>query len=153
VPIARFLCGKTGKTFSLLPCQLIPYCQYTVDAMVGTLLVVYRFQQMGRTGYYGASLELDPDCSVTPYLIQTWAVLLLSGFLRGHHILYKKFPLTEAEKPDLKSTVTAIFLYLQGISGSEGPGPQSAIPSIRYHYKHTGTFLFGKTSSERSRSP
>lgn len=121
--------------------------------MVGTLLEVYRFQQMGQTGYHGASLELDPDCSVTPYLIQTWAVLLLSGFLRGHHILYKKFPLTKAEKPDLKSTVTAIFLYLQGISGSAEPGRQTVMFSIRYHYKHTGTFLFGKTSSERSRSP
>lgn len=121
--------------------------------MVGTLLMAYRFQQMGQAGYYGASLELDPDCSVSPYLIQTWAVLLLSGFLRGHHILYKKFPLTDAEKPDLKSAVTAIFLYLQGISGKEDPERQSVMPSIRYHYKHTGTFLFGKSSSERSRSP
>ena len=121
--------------------------------MVGTLLVVYRFQQMGRTGYYGAILELDPDCSVTPYLIQTWAVLLLTGFLRGHHILHEKFPLSNDSKPDLKSAVTAIFLYLQGISGKEDPERQSVIPSIRYHYKHTGTFLFGKTSSERSRSP
>jgi hypothetical protein len=153
MPVARFLCGKTGKTFSLLPCQLIPYCQYTVDAMVGTLLMVYRFQQMGQTGYYGASLELDPDCSVTPYLIQTWAVLLLTGFLRGHHILHEKFPLPNDSKPDFKDAVTAIFFYLQGISGSEEPGRQSVISSIRYHYKHTGTFLFGKTSSERSRSP
>ena len=115
--------------------------------------MVYRFQQMGQTGYYRASLELDPECSVSPFLIQTWAVLLLSGFLRGHHIFYKEFPLIEAEKPDLKSAVTAIFLYLQGVSGKEHPGRQSVMPSIRHHYKHTGTFLFGKTSSERSRSP
>jgi hypothetical protein len=79
VPVARFLCNKTGKTFSLLPNQLIPYCQYTVDSMIGTLLKVYHFQTIGQKGYYAATLELDPDCSVTPYLIVTWAMLVLYG--------------------------------------------------------------------------
>src|SRR3972149_8241322 len=32
VPIARFLCRKKRKTFSLLPIQLIPYLQYTAAA-------------------------------------------------------------------------------------------------------------------------
>ena len=38
VPIARFLCQKRGETLSLLPIQLIPYFQYTVSAVIGTLL-------------------------------------------------------------------------------------------------------------------
>ena len=99
VPVARFLCNSTGRTFSLLPHQLIPYCQYTVDAVVGTLLKVYDFQQIGQTGYHGAILELDSDCSVTRYLIQTWTVLFLSGLMRGHHVLCEKFSLQGSTQP------------------------------------------------------
>ena len=153
VPVSRFLCTKTNKTFSLLPCQLIPYCQYTVSAMVGTLLMVYDFQQAGRTGYHGASLKLDSDCSVTPFLIRTWAVLLLSGFLRGHHVLCKKFPLQVLTRPDPRNAIRTIYLYLQSISGFDSPDRQSVKPAIRYHFKQTGKCLFGKTSGERVRPP
>lgn len=133
-----------------MPCQLIPYCQYTVDAIVGTLLSVYQFQQKGRAGYYDASIELDSDCLVTPYLIQTWATLILHGFLRGHHVFYTKFSMTS--KPDLKKVVLAIYLYLQGTS-DDLPNQQSAVEAIRYYFQQTGKFLFGKTSCERNRSP
>ena len=37
IPIARFMCRRRRKTFSLLPTQLIPYFQYTVGAVMGTL--------------------------------------------------------------------------------------------------------------------
>ena len=42
IPIARFLCQKGWKTFSLLPIQLIPYVQYTVAAVVGQNAKKYR---------------------------------------------------------------------------------------------------------------
>lgn len=151
MPVARFLCGKTRQTFSLLPRQLIPYCQYTVDAVVGTLLKVYQLQQTGQAGYYGVSLELDPDCSVTPYLIQTWAILILCGFLRGHHILHAKYAMTQ--KVDPKKIVAAIYWYLQSVSGTDCPNRQSVIPAIRYYFHQTRKCLFGKTSCDRNRSP
>lgn len=151
MPVSRFLCVKSGQTFSLLPRQLIPYCQYTVDAVVGTLLKVYRFQQAGQEGYYGASLELDPDCSVTPYLIQTWAMLLLYGFLRGHHVLHAKYAMTH--KPDSRKAVLTVYLYLQCIRDMDCPNRESVIPAIRYHFQQTRKCLFGKTSCDRNRSP
>ena len=151
--MARFLCKKTGGTFSLLPHQLIAYCQYTVDAVVGTLLKVYEFQQIGQTGYHRASIELDSDCSVTPYLIQTWAVLLLSGFLRGHHVLHEKFPFPMSKKPDPKDIIKTIYLYLQSISGVDRPQRQCLKTAIRYHFNQTGKCLFGRTSCERNRPP
>jgi hypothetical protein len=151
--VARFLCNKTGATFSLLPNQLIPYCQYTVDAVVGTLLKVYEFQRIGQKGYHGASIELDPDCSVTPYLIQTWAVLLLSGFLRGHHVLHAKFPLPVSQKPEPRKAVQTIYIYLQSISRADFPDKRGVIPAIRYHFHQTQKCLFGKTSCDRNRSP
>ena len=153
VPVARFLCRKTGATFSLLPNQLIPYCQYTVDSIVGTLLKVYKFQQTGQAGYHGAGLELDADCLVTPYLIQTWAALLLHGFLRGHHVLHTKFPFSVSQKLDPRKAVQTIYIYLQSISCVDSPNRRSVIPAIRYHFHQTKKCLFGKTSCERNRSP
>lgn len=150
--MARFLCNKTGRTFSLLPFQLIPYCQYTVDAVVGTLLKAYEFQQIGQAGYHRASLELDPDCFVTPYLIQTWAVLLLAGFLRGHHVLRKKFPLQMSTGP-YPNIIKTIYLYLQTISGFDSPNRQSVKPGMRYYFNQTGKCLFGRTSCDRIRPP
>lgn len=151
--MARFLCRKIGATFSLLPNQLIPYCQYTVDAVVGTLLKVYEFQQTGQAGYHGASLELDSDCLVTPYLIQTWATLLLYGFLRGHHVLHAKFPFSVSQKSDPRKAVQTIYNYLQSIGRVDNPNRRSVVPAIRYHFYQTQKCLFGKTSCERNRSP
>jgi hypothetical protein len=149
--VARFLCGSTGKTFSLLPRQLLPYCQYTIDAVVGTLFKVYKFQQIGQTGYHGASLELDCDCSVTPYLIQTWAMLILSGFLRGHHVLHKKYPLQTSKTSDQRNKIKVIYLYFQSISSVDSN--LNVTSAIQYHFQQTGKCLFGRTSCDRIRSP
>ncbi len=153
MPVARFLCVKTGRTLSLLPRQLIPYHQYTTDAVVGALLMVYDFQKMGQVGYHGATLKLDPDCWVTPYLVQTWAVLLLSGFLRGHHVLHEEFPLPTFRRVGPKDMITTIFLYLQSGADGDCPTRHSVVPIIRYHFIQTGKWLFGRTSCERMRSP
>jgi hypothetical protein len=136
-----------------LPSQLIPYCLYTVDAVIGTLIRVYDFQQVGQKGYYGANLELNPDCSVTPYLIQTWAVLILSGLLRGHHVLNEKFPLPETKKPDSRQSIATIYLYLQSISGADRPKPCQVKPAIRHYFNQTRKCLFGQSSCDRIHPP
>jgi hypothetical protein len=51
VPVARFLCDKRQSTFSLLPTQLIPYFQYTVNAVIGTLLLVLKLPADGTEGF------------------------------------------------------------------------------------------------------
>ncbi len=65
IPIARFLCRQRQKTFSLLPVQLIPYFQYTVGAVVGTLLLGMGYWQMGQKGFHGALETMDPENLVT----------------------------------------------------------------------------------------
>ncbi|MDY0222979.1 MAG: hypothetical protein RBR67_17750 [Desulfobacterium sp.] len=136
-----------------MPSQLIPYCQYTVDAVIGTLVKVYDFQQIGQKGYYGASLELSPDCLVTPYLIETWAVLIQAGFLRGHHIFHEKVSLPGSKKFDSRQMITRIYLYLQNITGVASPKPCHVKPAIRYYFKRTGKCLFGRASCDRIRPP
>jgi len=113
------------------------------------LLKVYEFQRLGQKGYHGASLELDSDCSVTPFLIQTWALLLLAGFLRGHHVLHKKFALQASTRPNPRDIIQTIYLYLQSISGPNLPNQKSIKLAIRYHFNETGKCLFGKTSCDR----
>jgi len=121
--------------------------------MIGTLIKVYDFQRLGQKGHHGASLELSPDCSVTPYLIQTWAVMVLADLFRGHHVLHEKFPLPEANKPDPRQIITAIYMYLQSIAGVARPKPSQVGPAIRYYFKRTGKCLFGKTFCDRIRPP
>ena len=55
IPVARFLCKRKGCTFSLLPEQLIPYVQYTVDAVVRTILLVLAYRRRGQRGFHGAT--------------------------------------------------------------------------------------------------
>jgi hypothetical protein len=121
--------------------------------MIGTLLKVYHFQTIGQKGYYAATLELDPDCSVTPYLIATWAMLVLYGFMRGHHVLHTKYRFPAYQKLDPGKAVEAIHTYLQCISRVDFSMPQSVMQAIRYFYHKTQKCLFGKTSCERSRAP
>ena len=58
--------SKQNSSFSLLPIQLIPYIQYTVHAVIGTLLLALEYWQMGQRGFYGASIKVDANSLVTP---------------------------------------------------------------------------------------
>jgi len=153
VPIARFRCKTKKKTFSLLPHQLIPYCQYTVNAIIRTILAVYSFQQTGQQGYHGSCLEMDPDCSATPFLILTWARLLETGFNRGHHLLHGLFPDKLPTSNRTKSIIEKIYLYIKGVSEPELPGLNGVSQAMIIFFKKTKNHLFGTSSSERNRSP
>lgn len=51
IPIARFLCRRQPRTFSLLPLQLIPYCRYTANAILGSLLLALECRGRGQRGF------------------------------------------------------------------------------------------------------
>jgi hypothetical protein len=87
IPIARFVCRKKKRTFSVLPVQLIPYRQYTVMAVIGTLLLGLQSWQMGRKGFYGAMVAVDPESALYPWLVACWLVVVLQGLRRGHRLL------------------------------------------------------------------
>lgn len=94
VPIARFLCRNQLKTFSLLPIQLIPYYQYTVCAVLGVVLLAFGHWQLGQRGFWGASLEVDPDSLLTPWLIACWLNLVVRGLQRAHAVLGRLYDLS-----------------------------------------------------------
>ena len=90
IPVARFLCRLLRLTFSLLPTQLAPYCQYTLAAIIGALLLGLDSRQEGEQGFQGAVLAVDPDSLVTPWLVACWLVLVRSGLQRAHAVFKKR---------------------------------------------------------------
>jgi Domain of unknown function (DUF6431) len=87
IPIARFVCTSRQRTFSVLPTQLIPYRQYTVNAVISALLLGLQCRQKGQKGFYGASIAVDPESLVTPWLIAGWLSAVVLGLRRAHGFL------------------------------------------------------------------
>jgi hypothetical protein len=151
IPVARFLCRKGQRTFSLLPFQLIPYFQYTISAVLGTLVLGWSDWQRGQGGFWGASLEVDPDSLVTPWLVAFWLSTVLRGLRRGHPVLGRFYDLTGIATPNRVAPweeAAAYFVRLRMKAGrsSEPPGMQL----VRYYSQATRQFLFGTPSQQRT---
>jgi hypothetical protein len=150
IPIARFICRQHRKTFSLLPIQLIPYYQYTVSAVVGTLLLGMECWQTGQKGFHGASMkvdEVDPESLVTPWLITCWLVAVVQGLRRGHATLRHFYHLDGIHTSGAWEEAAAYFAAF-------GLRPKidrvSFSMDLVYRYSRSkGQFLFGTPSQYR----
>ena len=150
IPIARFICCRRGKTFSLLPIQLIPYFQYTVDAVVGTLLLGMGCWQMGQKGYHGASVMVDPDSLVTPWLIACWLVRVVWGLRRSHAVLRRLYDvdgIRTLEKAEGWQEAADYFVAF----GLKPKRDSHALwmDVVGRYSRSTGQFLFGTPSQYR----
>ena len=151
IPIARFICRKRRETFSLLPIQLIPYFQYTVGAVVGTLFLGVGCWQMGQKGFHGALVkvdEVDPESLITPWLITCWLVAVVRGLRRGHAAL-RQFYNLDAIHTSGAWEETAAYLAAFGLRPKIDR--LSPLMDLVYGYSRaTGQFLFGTPSQYRS---
>jgi hypothetical protein len=150
IPIARFICQKRRKSFSLLPIQLIPYFQYTVGAVVGTLLLGMGCWQKGQKGFHGASLEVDPESLVTPWLITCWLVAVVQGLRRGHFVVRQFYNLDGIHTPQRVETWEEVAQYFVvfGLKPKVQWYPLLMDLVDRYS-RRTGQFLFGTPSQYR----
>lgn len=151
IPIARFLCRKRRKTFSLLPIQLIPYFQYTVGAVMRALLLGMQCWEAGQKGFHGASVnvdEVDPESLVTPWLISCWLVAVLQGLRRGHAVLRPFYNLDGIHSCGAWEEVTAYFAAF-GLS-SKIQRLSLFMDLVTRYSRATGQFLFGTPSQYRS---
>ena len=147
IPIARFLCRQRGKTFSLLPIQLIPYFQYTVGAVVGTLFLGMGCWQMGQRGFHGASVEVDPESLVTPWLITYWLLMVVRGLRRGHAALRPFYNLDGIHTSGVWEEAAA---YVAAFGLKPKIERLSLLMDLVYRYsRRTGQFLFGTPSQYR----
>ncbi len=147
IPIGRFLCRERRKTFSLLPIQLIPYFQYTVEAVVGALLLGMACSEMGHKGFHGASMAVDPDSLVTPWLIACWLVAVIQGLRRGHAALRQFYNLDGVHSSGTWEEAMAYFAAFGLRARIER---LTLLMDVVYRYsRRTGQFLFGMPSQYR----
>lgn len=153
VPIARFECPRMRSTISFLPVQLIPYHQYTVHAVIGALLLGLRCRvAAGGGGCYGASVEMDPDSEVTPWLILCWLRVVAKGLERAHAVLMRAYDLSHV-RSSVRCTGPAwdpVFLYFRGLAITANAGwPERILSVAGFYSRATGGFLFGVASQQR----
>jgi len=150
IPIGRFLCRKEQATFSLLPIQLTPYFQYTVSAVIGTLLLAFQCRQMGQQGFFGASIGVDSESLVTPWIIVCWLGSVARGLRRAHRVLNRFYDLSglgTSEMPSPWEEVSGYFLAF-GWTWEIVPKPK-LLPLLTHYSRSTRQFLFGRTSQQR----
>ncbi len=147
IPIARFLCRKQQSTFSLLPVELIPYIQYTVDAVVATLRFGLGCWHKGQRGFYGAAVQVDPDSSVNPWLVAFWLVLIVRGLRGAHAVLGRSFDLNKVRSVGAWQELGSYFLAF-GYDRQTPWWPRLQELLNRYS-RSTGQFLFGIPSQQR----
>jgi hypothetical protein len=141
------LCNSSGKTFSLLPIQLIPYHQYTVDAVIRSLLLGLGCREVGQTGFWGACLQVDPESLVTPWLVACWLRMVIRGLQRAHAIL-RRFYVLDHIRVTARSAPWDIMACYGSALFSEARDPPLQEMLSRY-VRATSRFLFGTPSQER----
>jgi hypothetical protein len=150
IPVARFLCRRNRKTFSLLPIQLIPYFQYTVGAVMGTLLLGMGYWEKGQKGFHGASVEVDPDSGVTPWLITCWLIAVVQGLGRGHSVLKRFYNLDEICILETTHGWQKGMAYFAVFGLDRKAAWRGLLMDLLERYsRSTGQFLFGTPSQYR----
>jgi hypothetical protein len=153
IPIARFVCRSRLRTFSALPTQLIPYHQYTVNAVIGALLLGLQCRQRGQRGFHGASIAVDPESLVTPWLIAGWLSAVVLSLRRAHGFLRGFYQLSEISITPTTGAWREAAGYLMSLGCMSqtrwGPVLQGLVN--RYSRNHQ-LFLFGTASQYRRQS-
>lgn len=134
----------------MLPIQLIPYIQYTVAAVIGTLLLGFGLWQRGQRGFFGASVEVDPDSLVTPYLIVCWLQVVLRGFRRAHPVLGRFFDLSSLRTSERGSTWDEVGGYFLVFGWKPDiPFVPLLFKLLHLYSQKARYFLFGTPSQHR----
>ena len=150
IPVARFLCRQRQRTFSFLPVQLIPYFQYTVGAVLGTVLLGLGYWQRGQGGFWGASVEVDPDSLVTPWLVAFWLAAVLRGLRRGHAVLGRFYGLTGIGTSKRVAPWEEAAGYFRALGMEAKMHDQPLwMQLVRRYSQATHQFLFGLPSQKR----
>ncbi|MFO8073598.1 MAG: hypothetical protein R6V85_17195 [Polyangia bacterium] len=152
VPVARFQCRSTGRTFSLLPWQLAPYHRYTVESMVLAVLVWRQVVAEGDGGVCAAVEELPGDAGVSPWLLRRWRGVLIAGLRLAHSVLRERHDLEEirsADGRDGPGLLDEVHAYAVLIGGRDPPSRRGLREAVRRYGATAGRHLVGRPSQER----
>jgi hypothetical protein len=136
----------------LLPIQLVPYVQYTVAAIIGTLLLGLGARRQGQKGFQGAVLAVDPDSLVTPWLVVCWLALVRGGLRRAHAVLRRWFALDRIRSGESQEhSWIEVAGYFQALGGDPPIRGTPWLPDLIHRYSRTTQhFLWGHPSQQRT---
>jgi len=152
IAVPRFLCRTTGKTFSLLPCWLAPYHQYTASSIILALLLAAAAQPDGVASLFAVAEKLlEPDSRVNGFLLGRWLELSVSGLRRAHAELSRWSELDGIEPGlDVRGLLNELRLYCLALGVRGPPAPVDGLGDVLVrHSRATGRFLIGSPSQER----
>ena len=139
VPVARFQCRETGWTFSLLPCELVPYHLYTIESMVRLVLAVAGSE----AGVAMTVIEEAPESDVSPWLVACWVRDFVVGLGRARHVLRREYALDDLATDGGLRGVVAIL-------GAVSRDPPSVVSERCW--RRIGVPLMGTPSQHRCAS-
>lgn len=144
------MCRRHRRTFSVLPTQLIPYHQYTVNAVIGALLLGLQCRQRGQKGYHGATLAVDPESLVSPWLIATWLAMVVVGLRRAHAVLSGFYNLAEVHIEHITGAWEKVSDYFTCLRCTPQIRWGPVLQGILNRYSLSGRlFLLGRPSQGR----
>jgi hypothetical protein len=137
----------------LLPIQLIPYFQYTVQAVVGVLMLALRSWESGQRGFHGAAVGVDPDSGVTPWLVAYWITVIVRGFRNAHATLMRWYDLSGIRSLGNTRELEEAGGYVSSLGWKAGIVPWALLQTPLSRYSgQTRRFLWGTSSQGRSRA-
>lgn len=154
VEITRFLCRETGRTFSMLPGQLVPYHRYTADSILVALLLAAELTAEGRPGLWRAVHELPPDALLSPWQLRRWLTVAVRGLRRAHTTLNQGRDLSHVRSgPTVADHLAEVTAYVSAFQVRDRgpPGPHAVGRLLRHHQHRSSHFLLGTPSQQRGR--
>jgi hypothetical protein len=117
---------------------------------MGALLLGYSYWQMGQRGFFGASIEVDQDSLVTPYLIICWLQVVLRGFRRAHPVLGRFYDLSGVRTSERGLVWEEVAGYFLAFGWKPDIPWVPLLSSLLHRYSQmTRQFLFGTASQQR----
>lgn len=115
---------------------------------MGVLLLAFGHWQAGRRGFQDASLKIDQESLVTPWLIRCWLNMVVRGLQRAHANLSQMYDLSDLRTFGICGTWNTVASYFSALGWTLSTrwGPFLA----RYSAA-TRQFLFGIPSQYRAR--
>ena len=131
--------------------QLIPYFQYTVSAVIGTLLLGFGCWQVGQRGFWGASEAVDPDSLVSPWLVACWLAMVVRGFRRAHRVLGRFYDLSGITSAPRAGAWKEVAGYFSAFGWQSNLAMRLLLALLCRYSRKTRQFLFGTPSHQRAR--
>ena len=105
---------------------------------------------MGKQGFYGAMVSVDPDSDLTSWLVAYWLAVVVRGLRRAHAVLRRFYDLSSirtSQRAVAWQEVADYFLAF-GIAPKMRWGP--LLQTLLYRYSSTTRqLLFGTPSQSR----